>query len=172
MSNELKRYRAMRWFVVDHPDDERADQIRRDAPDPQCGVDDDKITPEALDKAVDDLVFYLEANGVDLDVDPHDPEFNALVEYTASHVTERDMIERIARVEYHVLPDSTVTICNITLDNGFSVRGESACVDPARFDKTRGETYAYERAFAELWPLFGFLLAEKRHIRARLAAAA
>jgi hypothetical protein len=78
-------------------------------------------------------------------------------------VTEADIKARIKSVEYHVLPGTTCTICNITLDNGFSVRGESACVDPANFDTEKGKLYSYERAFNNLWPLFGFLLAEDRY---------
>lgn len=42
---------------------------------------------------------------------------------------------RRSRSKYFiVLPNSTVTICSITLDNGFSARGESACVDTRNFD--------------------------------------
>ena len=35
-------------------------------------------------------------------------------------------------------------------------------VDPANFDKAIGNRIAYDNAFNKLWPLFGFLLAEKR----------
>ncbi len=45
-------------------------------------------------------------------------------------VTKDSIEAKIAKVDYLVLPDSTVTLCNITLKNGYSVRGESACVDP------------------------------------------
>lgn len=78
-------------------------------------------------------------------------------------VTKEMMQQRIVKVEYFVLPDTTCTICNISLDNGFSVRGESACVDPRNYHKDIGESIAYDRAFASLWPLFGFLLAEEMH---------
>ena len=78
-------------------------------------------------------------------------------------VTTDYICTRIADIEYSNLPKSTVTICNITLDNGFSVRGESACVDPANFNEEIGRKIAYDNAFAKLWPMFGFLLAEKRH---------
>lgn len=77
-------------------------------------------------------------------------------------VTKEQIESRIKSVDYHVLPKSTVTVCNITLDNEFSVRGESACVDPTNYRKEVGEHYAYEKAFAALWPLFGFLLSESR----------
>jgi hypothetical protein len=61
-------------------------------------------------------------------------------------------------------PESYVTLCSIKLDNGYSVRGESACVDPANYDIKIGQKIAYDKAFDALWPLFGFLLAEKRHL--------
>lgn len=75
------------------------------------------------------------------------------------------MIERrITDVSYTVLPGTTVTICSITLDNGFSVRGESACVDPKNFNKDIGETHAYNAAFDKLWALFGFLIREMKYL--------
>lgn len=80
-------------------------------------------------------------------------------------VTKEGMEDRIASVDYLVLPNTTVTICSITLDNGYSVRGESACVDPANFNEEIGQRYAYDNAFKKLWPLFGFLLTERRFIR-------
>lgn len=78
-------------------------------------------------------------------------------------VTEAYIKSRIAQIDYLILPDTTVTICSITLDNGFSVRGESACVDPQNFRQDISESIAYDNAFRQLWPLFGFLLAERRH---------
>ncbi|MFV1943475.1 Gp49 family protein [Pseudomonas luteola] len=82
----------------------------------------------------------------------------------------KEMIEgRIAKTEYHVVPNTTLTLAIITLDNGFTVRGESACVDPANFDKALGEQYAYQDGFNKLWPLLGFMLTEDRH-REKLVA--
>jgi hypothetical protein len=60
----------------------------------------------------------------------------------------------------------TVTICQITLDNGYSVRGESACVNAANYRQEIGEKIAYDNAFNKLWPLFGFDLAETQHKKA------
>lgn len=84
-----------------------------------------------------------------------------LAGHTAPAVTMDYIESRISSVDYYVLPGSTVTICNITLDNGFSVRGESACVSSANFDEALGKKYSYERALNELWPFFGFALAER-----------
>lgn len=77
-------------------------------------------------------------------------------------VTAGSIEKRIKNVGYIVLPDSTVTICNITLENGFSVRGESACVDPRNFNVDIGKGLAYKDAFSKLWQLEGYLLAEAR----------
>ena len=77
-------------------------------------------------------------------------------------VTQSSISEKIAKVDYLVLPESTVTLCNITLKNGYSVRGESACVDPRNFNVEIGKGLAYRQAFDKLWPLEGYLLAERR----------
>lgn len=76
---------------------------------------------------------------------------------------EKSYIEaRISDVSYHRIPGTTATICNIEMVNGFSVRGESACVDPKNFDEALGRKIAYENAFQNLWQLEGYLLAEER----------
>lgn len=53
----------------------------------------------------------------------------------------------------------TLTHCMVALPCGFQVTGESACVDPANYDKELGEKYALEQAVEKLWPLEGYLLA-------------
>lgn len=77
-------------------------------------------------------------------------------------VTKDGMEKRIVETDYMVLPNSTVTICSLTMENGYSVRGESACVDPRNFDMEIGRQIAYRDAFAKLWALEGYLLAERR----------
>lgn len=79
-------------------------------------------------------------------------------------VTLEYMERRIASVTYHRIGD-TVTLCNIELDNGYSVRGESACVDPGNYNQEIGESLAYKQALGKLWPLFGFLLSETRMMK-------
>lgn len=77
-------------------------------------------------------------------------------------VTKEGIESRITKTDYMVLPNSTVTMCNITLENGYSVRGESACVDPRNFNLDIGQNLAYKDAFQKLWALEGYLLAERR----------
>jgi len=78
-------------------------------------------------------------------------------------VTKDSIEAKIAKTDYLVLPDSTVTLCNITLKNGYSVRGESACVDPRNFNVEIGKGLAYKQAFDKIWPLEGYLLAQHRY---------
>ena len=85
-------------------------------------------------------------------------------------VTKDSIEAKIAKVDYMVLPDSTVTLCNITLKNGYSVRGESACVDPRNFNIEIGKGLAYRQAFDKLWALEGYLLAESRTHKPVVAA--
>ncbi|PGH56072.1 hypothetical protein CRT60_21865 [Azospirillum palustre] len=89
----------------------------------------------------------------------------AIAATPAERVTEEYIRSRIVGTDYMTVPGTTVTICHITLDNGYSVRGESACVNPANFRQDIGERIAHDDAFRKLWPLFGFLLAEANHRR-------
>jgi hypothetical protein len=78
-------------------------------------------------------------------------------------VTKESMEKRIQSVEYFRC-GSTVTICSITMVNGFSIRGESACVDPRNFDEHIGKGLAYRDAFDKIWAFEGYLLAERNYI--------
>ena len=78
-----------------------------------------------------------------------------------TRVTNQSIDARIDKVEYHRIPGTTLTICVITMVNGFSVTSESVCVDPNEYNKERGEEIAYENAFEKLWPLEGYLLKER-----------
>jgi hypothetical protein len=66
----------------------------------------------------------------------------------------------IAHREFHVFPGSCLTVCCITLNNGFVVSGESACVSPGNFDSEIGRKVSYENARAKIWQLEGYLLKE------------
>lgn len=50
---------------------------------------------------------------------------------------------------------TTTTVMHITLDNGFSATGTSACVNPNNYDHETGAKYALENARSKLWPIFG-----------------
>lgn len=54
-----------------------------------------------------------------------------------------------------------LTICLITMKNGFTVIGKAAPADPANFDAELGRKFAREDAIRQLWPLMGFSLRDK-----------
>ena len=65
---------------------------------------------------------------------------------------------------YTVLPSGKAMICEITLKNGFTVRGESAVVRPENFDREIGEKIAFNDARNKIWQLEGYLLQEKHPV--------
>ena len=54
-----------------------------------------------------------------------------------------------------------LTICIITMRNGFTLVGKSAPASPENFDQEKGNRFAYEDAIKQLWPLEGYALREK-----------
>ena len=77
--------------------------------------------------------------------------------------------EAIVTTYYHVPPGTTLTLCVLTLANGFTVTGESACASPANFDAEVGRHFALEDAKRKLWPLMGYALREQLAAAARAA---
>lgn len=73
-----------------------------------------------------------------------------------------DMMAKIKETTYTLLPNGRTTICQITLENGFTVEGSSACVVKSEYNQGLGEKYSFEKAIDELWKIEGYLLAEKR----------
>lgn len=77
-------------------------------------------------------------------------------------VSASDIHAKIMLTSYQLLEGTTTTICRILLQNGFSVIGTSACVDPKEYNQALGEKYAFEKAFEEIWALEGYLLKQRR----------
>lgn len=100
----------------------------------------------------------------------HEPEMplseaKARVETLATkpRVTEQSIIDKIHYVEYTTsMWHTQLTICIIHMRNSFCVVGKSAPVYSENFDPEVGKRFAYDDAFKQLWPLEGYLLAEKR----------
>lgn len=63
--------------------------------------------------------------------------------------------------QFYVFPGTTVTVCLIELENGFTVLGESACASPENFNQEIGEKLAYDQAKNKVWALEGYLLKQK-----------
>jgi len=76
-------------------------------------------------------------------------------------VTLQGIMDKVKGATYTLLPDGRTTVCQLTMENGFTINGESACVDAANYNQFLGEKYAYEAAISRVWPFEGYLLAEK-----------
>lgn len=79
-----------------------------------------------------------------------------------NRITVSDMQAKVKSSTYTRLPDSTTTVCQITLENGYTLVGTSACVEPANYNRAMGEQIAYDNAFEKLWDLEGYLLKQRR----------
>lgn len=62
---------------------------------------------------------------------------------------------------YHVFPGTALTVCALTLRNGFQVTGESAAVSLENFDEAIGRKIARENARNKIWALEGYLLKQR-----------
>ena len=76
-------------------------------------------------------------------------------------VTLEGIKAKIKGETYMVLPDGRTTLCILEMENGYTIKGLAACVDPAEFDETIGRKIAFDDAIRQIWPLEGYLLAEQ-----------
>lgn len=80
---------------------------------------------------------------------------------TAPRVTPDDVDMAISNADYYVFPNTTFTVCLLTLQNGFTVLGESACASPENFNAELGRKIAFDNARNKIWPLLGYALKDK-----------
>lgn len=77
---------------------------------------------------------------------------------TAPRLTP-DLIDATIKSEqYHVFDGTCLTVCCLTLKNGFTVTGESACASPENFNAELGQKIAKQNAREKIWALEGYLL--------------
>ena len=79
----------------------------------------------------------------------------------APRLTPDDIDAVIVNENYHVFENSCMTICCLTLRNGFNVFGESACASPLNFDEVIGRKIAKGKARDKVWELEGYLLKQR-----------
>ena len=76
-------------------------------------------------------------------------------------VTVEGINDKIVAITFTRLPNGRTTVCQLTMQNGFTIEGSSACVAAANYVQVDGEKYAYEAAVKNVWPFEGYLLAEQ-----------
>lgn len=69
--------------------------------------------------------------------------------------------EAISSEDFYVFHGTTLTVCCLTLKNGFNVTGESAAASPENFNEEIGRKIAKENARSKVWQLEGYLLKQK-----------
>lgn len=85
----------------------------------------------------------------------------AAVQNAPTVVTDAMIEEKIVDARYYRFPNTTLTVCALTLRNGFVVTGSSACADPSKFNRDMGRKLARDDARRQIWELEGYLLRER-----------
>jgi hypothetical protein len=79
----------------------------------------------------------------------------------APRLTPADIDAVIVGETFTILPSGKVMVCELTLRNGFSVRGDGATVSKANFNEEIGREVARENARNKVWELEGYLLQQR-----------
>lgn len=80
---------------------------------------------------------------------------------TAPRLTPELIDAAIVSEQYHVFPGTTLTVCCLTLRNGFQVTGTSASASPENFDIELGRQIARRNAREQIWQLEGYRLKQR-----------
>jgi len=83
---------------------------------------------------------------------------------TAPRLTPTLIDATIVAEDFHVFPGTTLTVCALTLRNGFMVTGKSASASPENFNAELGQKIARDNARNKIWALEGYLLRQKLFI--------
>lgn len=81
----------------------------------------------------------------------------------APRLKPEDIDRVIVGETFTTLPSGKVMVCELTLRNGFTVRGEAATVSKVNFDEEIGRKISRENARSKVWELEGYLLQERCH---------
>lgn len=76
-----------------------------------------------------------------------------------NYINAGDAAERVGQTGSAAM--HIMTLCFLTLRNGYVVIGKSAPASPENFDREKGKTFAREDAIRQIWPLMAFSLRDK-----------
>lgn len=82
---------------------------------------------------------------------------------TTPRLTPEAIDALIVGEDYHVFPGTTVTVCCLTMRNGYNTVGHSAAASPENFREDIGRDVARRNAREKIWPLAGYLLKQQLH---------
>ena len=75
------------------------------------------------------------------------------------------LIDGVIKKEQYTRLTDVLTVCVLTLENGFTVTGESACASPENYNEEIGNKIARENAREKIWVLEGYLLKQRLYER-------
>jgi hypothetical protein len=79
----------------------------------------------------------------------------------APRITPDHIDSMIAGQMFYNFPGTTLTVCCLTLRNGFNVVGESAAASFENFSYEIGCKISFQNAREKIWMLEGYLLKQK-----------
>ena len=79
----------------------------------------------------------------------------------ALSITDKMINDAIKSVEYHLFRNTCHMVCCVTLTNGFTVIGESACADATKFSLDLGQKYALEDVYRKIGEFLAYGQLEK-----------
>lgn len=101
-----------------------------------------RVTPQRIEEVIASEHYFTAGQGVSGEVSSRDQQ-----PYQFCYDRSLDLL----------------TFCVLTLKNGFTVTGESACASPENFDAEIGRKIARENAINKVWMLEGYLLKQQLH---------
>lgn len=81
----------------------------------------------------------------------------------APRITPAHVESRVLAEQYHVFVGTCLTVCALTLMNGFQVVGQAACAHPDNFDADLGKRIARRNALDKVFELEAYLLRQRLH---------
>jgi hypothetical protein len=77
-----------------------------------------------------------------------------------------EYVESLIKEEaYYVFPGTTITVCCLTMLNGYGVTADSACAHPANFDEELGRKIARKKAIDKVYQFAGFMVKQAQFIK-------
>ena len=119
--------------------DEKIEQMIKEK-----GLDAPRVTPQLIEVKIVSCIFFSAEEG-----------------RLGAYKNNNDVYRGTTPSDKDIVPLSLLTFCVLTLENGFTVTGESACASPENFDAEVGREAALNNAKSKIRALGGYLLREK-----------
>ena len=108
-----------------------------------------RVTPDDIEANIASEHYFTAADGVD-----------GAINNGRAWISHKDP-DTLAGECFVVAQLHLLTFCVLTLRNGFTVTGESACASPENFDAEIGRKIARQNAVQKIWPLMCYALKQQ-----------